>query len=305
MIYFYPLEVLERAGGFYLDPLNWRRVRLLTQPFDRVTLVCTCVRDVPADWDDDEWIRLPGGVTILNGCPAFYRRGSKFVWWQKALFFLMVPVVLYRSRRSADGAEAVGFLWMVHPVALAGLAMVFSRRLPSFTVVIGSPVKTFLSKSRRRGVAARLIFRVLAAVFSAVQRALIRRSRLVLTTGPHLVRELGAGEPFSTATFSAKDVVPEPPALDDANVYIWSYVGGISYDKGVDTLLEAFAMVQRTSGRGDRALLIGQRDWRFPLEETMSSLQLADTVPRDRPGRVVGGPPGDPPIPGLRFPLPS
>lgn len=272
MLFFNGARIGVRGGKYVVDPANWKRLRLLLQPFKSVDMIAV---KHPAPGED--WLPLPASVRVIFGQRDFQPLGEPSSAWKKVRFLGSLPAILLRFIHRAVRAPAVGFIWLLEPVAVAGLLSAVLTRKPLYSVVVGSPKKSFQARRASRGSWTGRHFNSLAAFAAAwVDRQIASRSRLLLTTGPRLSRELGAGTPFSTSLFAAADIHDRHDTCVGDTIR-WIYVGGISYQKGVDTLLRAFAIARSKDPR-HHLVLAGNPDPAFPLKEILEAEGIADAV---------------------------
>lgn len=271
VVVFCGVRVARVGSTWLLDRSNWARLRLFLEPFPAVTLVA-----VETHRSGDDWVALPPWVDVVSPHADFHPRGSPGTRSRKIGFAWRLPAVAWRCRPLVRRAQVIGLVWLLEPTFFAGLALSLVYRKPFFAVAIGHPADAFALKAARARGLARRLYSATASLMQGVGRLLARRAAVLLVTGAALGRRLGAGIPFSTSLFSADHIVGGDDTCTGTPIR-WVYAGALSEHKGVDTLLEALAIV-RAQGYDHRAVLVGHQDPRFALAETIERLALHDAV---------------------------
>jgi glycosyltransferase involved in cell wall biosynthesis len=119
-------------------------------------------------------------------------------------------------------------------------------------------------------------------LYMGVERALARRTDLFLFESEHVQRECAAHVNLTGRLarlvlngLGAQEFAPAPPARDAADIL---YVGELREAKGIDTLIDALALVARETGRAPTATLVGAGPDRDALMARARRLGLADKV---------------------------
>jgi glycosyltransferase involved in cell wall biosynthesis len=144
------------------------------------------------------------------------------------------------------------------------------------TVTVGSPAAGYRLKADRDGRSIPgVVFRMVAWVTERIEAYLDARSTVLFAPGEQRAASTRHGIAFSTASYSESDISYREDSVAGGAV-TWIHVGNISYEKGVDTFLEALAEVRQEADH--RALLLGALNPRFDLDGYVSRLGLTASV---------------------------
>jgi glycosyltransferase involved in cell wall biosynthesis len=283
LVFFAPIRVRDDAERPRLDVLNWMQLRMFLEPFDNVTL--SAVRAGPTSVGfvgADAWPALPEGLTVRLEHDDFHPRGTPRTARRAITSIFVCLAVMSRARRVAHAAGAVGVAWSLDPVPVAGLVLALVYRRPLMTVTVGSPAAGYRVKAEQHGRSvAGAMFGLVAWLTGRAERYLDRRSTVLFSPGEGRASASRNGVAFSTASHSESDISNRVDSVGDGSV-MWVHVGGISYEKGVDTFLEALAQMRLESDH--RALLLGAVNPLFDVAGQLERLGLTDAV--EMAGRV-------------------
>jgi len=277
MAFFAPVRIRDDGERPALDSFNWKRLRLFLEPFANVTLLA--VRAGPesvAFVGRDAWPSLPDWVGVRLEHGDFHPRGAPRTLRRALLSVPVCLAVMIRARQVVRASDAVGVAWSIDPVPVAGLLLALCYRRPLMTVTVGSPAAGFgIKAERRRGTVAGAVLGVVARVAKRAEAVLDARSSLLFAPGEERAAGTRHGVAFSTASFSESDIADREDSIDDGEVR-WIHVGGVSYEKGVDTFLSALAEMRREADHG--AVLLGARSPLFDLSGQLERLRLTEVV---------------------------
>ncbi|HXY46123.1 MAG TPA: glycosyltransferase [Acidimicrobiales bacterium] len=277
MAFFAPVRVRDDERPPALDSFNWKRLRIFLEPFRRATLVA--VRAGPqsiAFVGSDPWPSLPAWIGVKLAHDDFHPRGAPRTLWRALASVPVCAAVMIRTRGVVRDSDAVGVAWSIDPVPVAGLLLALCYRRPLMTVTVGSPAAGFRIKAaRRKGTFAGAVLALVAWAAGRAEGFLDARSSLLFAPGEGRAAGTRHGVAFSTASFSQADIADREDSLNGTEVR-WIHVGGVSYEKGVDTFLAALAEMRQEADH--RAVLLGALNPLFDVSAQLDRLQLSEVV---------------------------
>jgi len=292
---FWDHTVVRAGGRFFIEPVKLRVLEIVTDRFRRVRLMCRVEDEAaagrggapagtagsPADTRAPAGrVPLPEKFAVL---PVATGRLPPGRLSQIASVIKMAPAVFRRVRES-------NLVYARHQgIPVFHLAALFALLLGKDLIVTigGSVRRSFLLRQglgQRPGSANRFK----AALFSGLDRLIVKRADLALISGAKLRAELGGrGHVFSSHAFGREDIFARADTCGGGAIR-WLYTGTLSLEKGIDTLLDALALARGEDGR--HVLTLAGKDPAAPawLEEMIAARSLAGHV--DYRGAVPFGP---------------